>query len=148
MWGGGVAGWDSGGALCVPACPASAGGVPTGAGGARHPAPQADRGTARGRLWGAGRGSGGRRGTAPCRGSGPRPGRDVPAAGRRDGPAALGLGGGAGHLQRALALRPTLPDTPARRQQELAVHLTLGQTWIATKGPAAAEVEEAYTRAQ
>jgi predicted ATPase len=53
-----------------------------------------------------------------------------------------------GHLQRAVALLPTLPDTPARRQQELAVYLTLGQTWIATKGAAAAEVEAAYTRAQ
>src|SRR5262249_48311253 len=53
-----------------------------------------------------------------------------------------------GHLQRGLALLPTLPDTPARQQQELALHLMLGQTWIATKGQGAAEVEAAYTRAQ
>lgn len=53
-----------------------------------------------------------------------------------------------GHLQRALALLLQLPDTPQRRQQELAFQLALGQTWIATRGPAAAEVETAYTRAQ
>ena len=52
------------------------------------------------------------------------------------------------YLQRGLALLPLLPDTPARRQQELALHLTLGQTWIALKGQAAAEVEAAYSRAQ
>jgi predicted ATPase len=47
-----------------------------------------------------------------------------------------------------VALLQTLPDTPERAQQELAMQITLGQVLHVTLGQGAAEVEEAYTRAQ
>ncbi len=52
------------------------------------------------------------------------------------------------HLTAALALLKTLPDTAARARQELTLHLSLGASLMATKGYAAAEVEQTYTRAQ
>ncbi len=52
------------------------------------------------------------------------------------------------HLTTALALLKTLPDTAARARQELTLHLSLGASLMATKGYAATEVEQAYTRAQ
>jgi tetratricopeptide (TPR) repeat protein len=52
------------------------------------------------------------------------------------------------HLTTALALLPTLPDTAARARQELSLHLSLGTSWMATKGYGAAEVEQTYTHAQ
>jgi DNA-binding NtrC family response regulator/predicted ATPase len=52
------------------------------------------------------------------------------------------------HLIRALELLTTLPDTPERRQQELLVLLTLGRALMATKGFAAPDVEQTYTRAR
>lgn len=51
------------------------------------------------------------------------------------------------HLTAALALLATLPDTPERAQQELALQITLGPAWMATKGHASPEVEATYTRA-
>ncbi|MFC3106699.1 adenylate/guanylate cyclase domain-containing protein [Undibacterium arcticum] len=51
------------------------------------------------------------------------------------------------HLTTALALLETLPDAPERARQELALQITLGPAWMATKGPAAPEVEATYTRA-
>ena len=42
----------------------------------------------------------------------------------------------------------TLPDTPERAQQELTLQITLGAPLMATKGYAAPEVGEAYTRAR
>jgi len=51
------------------------------------------------------------------------------------------------HLTQALALVPTLPDTPARTQQELILRQTLGVPLVATKGYAAPEVEQMYSRA-
>src|SRR5262249_5165705 len=42
----------------------------------------------------------------------------------------------------------TLPDTPARAQQELDLHIALGSALFATKGPAALEVEQTYARAR
>jgi predicted ATPase len=51
------------------------------------------------------------------------------------------------HLQRALALLQTLPDTPERTQQQLQVYVALGGPLMATKGQAAPEVEQTYTRA-
>ncbi len=51
------------------------------------------------------------------------------------------------HLSAALALLGTLPDTPERARQELALQITLGPAWMATKGHAAPEVEATYTRA-
>ena len=53
-----------------------------------------------------------------------------------------------GHLTRGLALLATLPETAARAQQELDLQLTLGPALTATKGHAAPEVEQTYTRAQ
>src|SRR5262245_66014764 len=50
-------------------------------------------------------------------------------------------------LQRALALLATLPDTPERLQQELHMHVALGGPLMATKGQAALEVEQTYSRA-
>lgn len=52
-----------------------------------------------------------------------------------------------GHLQHALAVLPLLPDTPARHQQEIDLHLALGPTLIATYGLAAPEVGQTYARA-
>jgi class 3 adenylate cyclase/DNA-binding winged helix-turn-helix (wHTH) protein/predicted ATPase len=52
------------------------------------------------------------------------------------------------HFTQALALLATFPETPARAQQELDLQLALGSTLIATKGGAAPEVEQTYTRAR
>ena len=51
-------------------------------------------------------------------------------------------------LTRAVALLRTLPETPARASQELALHVLLGPAWMATKGYAAPEVEQTYARAR
>lgn len=51
------------------------------------------------------------------------------------------------HLTKGLELLTTLPDVPERTQQELTLYLTLGPSLMATKGWAAPEVENAYTRA-
>ena len=51
------------------------------------------------------------------------------------------------HLTTALELLKTLPDTPERVQQEITLQLT-GPALMATKGFAAPEVEQAYTRAR
>jgi predicted ATPase/predicted negative regulator of RcsB-dependent stress response len=51
------------------------------------------------------------------------------------------------HLSRALALLETLPDTPERAQQELALLLALGMTLQAVRGYSAPEVGRAYDRA-
>ena len=53
-----------------------------------------------------------------------------------------------GHLTTGLELLTTLPDTPARTQQELDFQLALGPVLMATKGNAAPEVAQAYTRAR
>jgi class 3 adenylate cyclase len=52
------------------------------------------------------------------------------------------------HLTKGLELLKTLPDTPERAQQELALQLGLGAALIAVKGFAASEVEKTYTRAR
>ena len=52
------------------------------------------------------------------------------------------------HVQRGLALLTTLPDTPQRCQYEFAFLTTLGPALMATKGYAAPEVVQAYTRAR
>jgi class 3 adenylate cyclase/tetratricopeptide (TPR) repeat protein len=52
-----------------------------------------------------------------------------------------------GHLTRGLALLRRLPETPERAQQELELQIVLGTALIATKGYAAAEVEQTYSRA-
>ena len=52
------------------------------------------------------------------------------------------------HLTRGLQVLATLPETPARAQQELDLQLILGLALVATKGQAAPEVEQTYTRAQ
>jgi predicted ATPase len=51
-------------------------------------------------------------------------------------------------LTRAVDLLRTLPETPARAQQELALYVLLGPALMATKGYAAPEVEQTYTRAR
>jgi predicted ATPase len=51
------------------------------------------------------------------------------------------------HLTKGLEVLKTLPETPERIQQELKFHITLGAPLMATKGYAAAEVEQCYTRA-
>jgi class 3 adenylate cyclase/predicted ATPase len=50
------------------------------------------------------------------------------------------------HLTAALELLTTLPETPARVQQELALHLTLGVPFQILKGEAAPEVGHTYNR--
>jgi predicted ATPase/class 3 adenylate cyclase len=52
------------------------------------------------------------------------------------------------HLTKRLALLATLPETPARVQQELDLQIALGPALMATKGAAAPEVEQAYARAR
>jgi predicted ATPase len=52
------------------------------------------------------------------------------------------------HVQRGLELLATLPDTPQRAQHELNLLTTLGPALLATKGYAAPEVGQAYTRAR
>ena len=51
-------------------------------------------------------------------------------------------------VTKGLALLAALPETPARAQQELDFHLTLGPALMATKGPAAPEVDQTYARAR
>jgi class 3 adenylate cyclase len=51
------------------------------------------------------------------------------------------------HLRRGLAVLTTLPETQERAQQELHLQIPLGSALIATRSPAAPEVETAYTRA-
>jgi class 3 adenylate cyclase/predicted ATPase len=52
------------------------------------------------------------------------------------------------HFTTGLALLATLPETPARAQQELDLQLALGPALMATKGYAAPEVEQTYARAR
>jgi predicted ATPase len=52
------------------------------------------------------------------------------------------------HLTQGLAVLTTLPETPARLQQELDLQVALGPALFATKGYAAPEVERAYARAR
>jgi len=52
------------------------------------------------------------------------------------------------HLTTGLALLATLPETPARASQELALQIALGPTLVATKGAAAFEVEQTSVRAR
>jgi len=52
------------------------------------------------------------------------------------------------HLSKGLELLKTLPDTPARAQQELVLHTTLGAALLATKGFAAPEVGNTFGRAR
>jgi len=51
------------------------------------------------------------------------------------------------HLSTGLELLATRPDTPERTQQELDLHMALGPVLMATRGQAAAEVEQTYTHA-
>src|SRR5207249_4800413 len=53
-----------------------------------------------------------------------------------------------GHLSKGLELLKTLPDTPGRSQQELALHIDLGWALQMTKGLAAPEAERAFARAR
>src|SRR6267142_5385066 len=50
------------------------------------------------------------------------------------------------HLRQGLQLLQTLPETSERRQQEADIHITVGASLLATKGPAAPEVEQTYSR--
>jgi predicted ATPase/DNA-binding winged helix-turn-helix (wHTH) protein len=52
------------------------------------------------------------------------------------------------HSARALELLKLWPESPKRIQQELPLHATLGVAFIATKGYASTEVEQAYARAR
>jgi DNA-binding SARP family transcriptional activator/predicted ATPase len=52
------------------------------------------------------------------------------------------------HLTRGLALLATLPDSPERAEQELALQLALGQAWQGVKGPQAPTAKEAFSRAR
>jgi predicted ATPase/class 3 adenylate cyclase len=50
-------------------------------------------------------------------------------------------------LTKGLEVLQTLPDTPEHARQELTLRLTLGVSLVMTKGYAAPEVEQTYTRA-
>ena len=52
------------------------------------------------------------------------------------------------HLTTGLELLTTLPDTPERARQELALHIALGATLAVTKGYGSTEAERVYTRAR
>jgi TOMM system kinase/cyclase fusion protein len=51
------------------------------------------------------------------------------------------------HLTKGLELLARLPEAPERTQWELTLYLILGRSLMATRGWAAPEVEDAYTRA-
>jgi predicted ATPase len=53
-----------------------------------------------------------------------------------------------GHFNQGVALLKSLPDTPERARQELALQITLGNALTEIKGYAAPEVGEAYGRAR
>jgi predicted ATPase/class 3 adenylate cyclase len=53
-----------------------------------------------------------------------------------------------GHLTKALELLKTLPATPQRIQQELALQLAVGSPLLMLRGHTAPEVEQAYLRAE
>ena len=53
-----------------------------------------------------------------------------------------------GHLTRALELLGTLPDSPERTRQEVAIQVALGPALMAIEGWGAPEVERAYARAR
>ena len=52
------------------------------------------------------------------------------------------------HVQRGIELLTTLPDTPQRTQHEFDLLTTLGPALLSTRGYAAPEVLQAYTRAR
>jgi predicted ATPase len=52
------------------------------------------------------------------------------------------------HLTKGLELLKALPDSPERAQRELTLQLALGAPLMTTKGYAAPEMEQAYTRAR
>jgi class 3 adenylate cyclase/predicted ATPase len=52
------------------------------------------------------------------------------------------------HVTTGIALLTTLPETPARTQQAVTLHLALGAALQMAKGYAAPEVEQAYTQAR
>jgi predicted ATPase len=52
------------------------------------------------------------------------------------------------HLTRGQERLDALPDTPERKQQELALQLALGPALLATRGYGAPEVQHAYARAR
>ena len=52
------------------------------------------------------------------------------------------------HFTTGIELLKNLEDTPARAQQELALHIALGATLIALKGHASSEVEQVYLKAR
>jgi predicted ATPase len=52
------------------------------------------------------------------------------------------------HLRQGLELLKTLPEAPDRVQREVNMYIALGASLLATKGPAAPEVGQTYTRAQ
>jgi predicted ATPase len=52
------------------------------------------------------------------------------------------------HLRQGLELLTTLPETPERTQREVDMLIALGASLRATKGGAAPEVEQTYTRAR
>jgi predicted ATPase/class 3 adenylate cyclase len=51
------------------------------------------------------------------------------------------------HFNTGIELLKTLPETPARTQQELALYMGLGRALIVTKGQPSVEVEQAYLTA-
>jgi predicted ATPase len=52
------------------------------------------------------------------------------------------------HFRRGLALLETLPDTPERAQQELALQMSMGAPLVATQGYGAPDVERTFGRAR
>jgi predicted ATPase len=52
------------------------------------------------------------------------------------------------HLRQGLALLETFPETPQRLQREVNMYIALGVSLIATKGAAAPEVGQTYSRAR
>jgi predicted ATPase len=52
------------------------------------------------------------------------------------------------HLRTGLALLQTIPEAPERTQREVDMLIMLGASLVATKGYAAPEVEQTYSRAQ
>src|SRR5262249_24823686 len=51
------------------------------------------------------------------------------------------------HMTTGIGLLATLPETPEHTQHALSLHIALGAALLMTKGHAAPEVEQAYTKA-
>ena len=142
-----MAGWDGEWTLWVAPCAVSGGGVSAPGGGAAGALAPGGGGAAGAGVWGAGREVAAELALHFQRGQDAWRAVQYREQAAENAAAAARLPRGASRSSpRALTLLATLPETPARAQQELALQLALGLALIAIKGQAAPEVEQTYAR--